>query len=35
MMENKILTEAYKNIEITELVYIDKFNELRGTFWDV
>lgn len=29
------MQDAYKNIEISEDVYISKFQELRNVFWDV
>jgi hypothetical protein len=29
------MQEAYKNIDISEEVYIEKFSELRKTYWNV
>ena len=35
MRETMLMADAYKNIEISEVVYIDKFTDLRQAFWDV
>jgi hypothetical protein len=31
--EHYLLQETYKNIEISEFIYLEKFEELRKIYW--